>query len=106
GILQMALGLDDRERTFHESDVCGLVVSPELDLLDCSFGNLDSLVTVVADLELAEHVGKPHDAEANPSAFEGCLFLSAKGMVPLVPKQHVVEKTNGTTGGFLKGGKI
>src|SRR3990172_10448499 len=57
GILQMALSFEDRERTFHESDVCGLVVSPKLDLLHRLFGKLDSLVAVVPELELAEHVG-------------------------------------------------
>src|SRR5713226_5068186 len=66
GILQMALSLEDRERTFHESDVCGLVVSPELDLLDCPFAKLDSLIAVVSKLKLAEHVGKSHDAQADP----------------------------------------
>src|SRR5712691_7178467 len=46
GILQMPFSVEDRERTFHESDVCGLIVSPELDLLDGTFGKLDSLIAV------------------------------------------------------------
>src|SRR6266542_1931000 len=48
GILQMPFSFEGRESTFHERNVCGLVVSPELDLLHRLFGKLDSCVAVVS----------------------------------------------------------
>src|SRR5712692_1444985 len=103
GILQVIFGLEDRERTFHESDVCRLVVSPELDLLHGVFAKLDSFVAIVSKLELAEHVGKSHDAQADPPSSESGLLLSTEGVAPLIPGEHIVEKTNSVPSGFFEG---
>src|SRR5207244_1548316 len=72
----------------------------------CLFGKLDSLVAVVPEIELAEHVGKPHDSQADPPASESCLLLSTKRVVPLIPGEHVVEQTNSVPSSFIQGGDI
>ena len=59
--------IENGEGTFFSGDVCGFVVGPELDLLHCPFGKLDSFVAIVPERELAEHVGKPHNAQTDPS---------------------------------------
>jgi hypothetical protein len=49
---------------------------------------------------------QPHDAKANSAASGGCFLVLGQRVMPPIPGQHIIQKSDGNTGGFFQGAQI